>query len=280
MAEEYNNSGADSGYGDQSNWPASTSMARDTSHGSDYSDYSGSSHGQYNVSLSPAAEDVVKQAFFSTWGGGTYAFNEQAYEAGKSTGEPSFDYQYYNFITNGESSQEPYWQLRPGFTPSTDYPAMVPAEPTPEAPRAAAAAAAAAAASDTSGRHVCLVRFCNASPFRRKADLERHYLHKHRDASQKTPFPCDWKRCQRSREPFYRLDHLREHMRDYHNEDLPRRGPNKENNSDWWASRNVDPAWWRCAKCLARIPIDTKGFECAKCKTQCEPERRKLRGFQ
>lgn len=134
-------------------------------------------------------------------------------------------------------------------------------------------------ADDHSGKHVCLEPYCNASPFKRKADLQRHYLHKHRDANQKKPFPCDWKKCQRSKEPFYRLDHCREHYRDYHMEDLLRRGSNKET-PEWWDSRNVNPEWWRCAKCLSRIPIDGKRFECSKCKTTCEPERRKLRGYK
>lgn len=133
-------------------------------------------------------------------------------------------------------------------------------------------------ANDASGRHVCLEPLCNASPFRRKADLQRHYLHRHRDVTQKKPFPCDWKKCQRSKEPFYRLDHCREHYRDYHNEDILRRGSHKET-KEWWKNRNVDSKWWRCAKCLSRISIDSNGFECAKCKTACEPERQRLRGY-
>ncbi|KAI6092144.1 hypothetical protein F4821DRAFT_158053 [Hypoxylon rubiginosum] len=270
MAQAYNNSGAGSGYGDQPEWPTSTAMARNTSHESDYSNSSEFSNGQYDVALSPSSEGLSNYDFLSTPDGGTYAGDDLSYEMNSPAGESGFQYQFYNFIASGDSGQAPYWQLKPNYTPTTDYPAMIPVEPTPEVPRAA---------NDTSGRHVCLEPFCSASPFRRKADLQRHYLHRHRDATQKKPFPCDWKKCQRSKEPFYRLDHCREHYRDFHMEDLMRRGSNKENTQDWWLNRNVDNKWWRCAKCLSRILIDNKGFECPKCKIQCEPERRKLRGY-
>ncbi|KAI1408401.1 hypothetical protein F5Y13DRAFT_108756 [Hypoxylon sp. FL1857] len=263
-------SGAYSGYGDQTYWPTSTAMARDTSHGSEYSSYSGSSNGQYDVALSPTSEGINTCDFFSVAGAGTYIADGQGYDTNTQAGEPDFPYQYYDFITSGDSGQGPYWKLKPGYTPSTAFPATISAEPPPDVPRSA---------NDASGRHVCLEPYCNATPFKRKADLQRHYLHRHRDVNQKKPFPCDWKKCQRGKEPFYRLDHCREHYRDYHCEDLLRRGSNKEN-ADWWKSRNVDSRWWRCAKCLSRIPIDNKGFECAKCKTTCEPERRKLRGYK
>ncbi|KAI1773523.1 hypothetical protein F4818DRAFT_112348 [Hypoxylon cercidicola] len=271
MAQTYNNSGAGSEYGDQPYWPTSTAMARNTSHESDYSNYSGSSNGQYDVALSPGSEGLGNHNCYSTEDGVAYMEDKQGYNMSNPAGEPAFQYQLYNFIA-GDSGQGPYWQLKPGYHPSAECPAMISAVvPTPEVPRAAS--------DNTSGRHVCLEPYCNASPFRRKADLQRHYLHRHRDATQKKPYPCDWKKCQRSKEPFYRLDHCREHYRDYHMEDLMRRGPNKENSKKWWKSRNVDDRWWRCAKCLSRILIDSKGFECAKCKIQCEPERQKLRGY-
>ncbi|KAI1762187.1 hypothetical protein GGR53DRAFT_428180 [Hypoxylon sp. FL1150] len=274
MAQAYNNSGADSGYGDQPNWPTSTAMTRNTSHGSDLSNYSESSHGHFDVALSPGSEGLDHYDFFGVSDGGTYVEdivgNGLGYDTSNLVGDSGFQYQHYNFIATNDSGQGPYWQPSPDYTPSVDYPAMIPVESTPEVPPAA---------SDDSGRHVCLEPHCTASPFRRKADLQRHYLHKHRDATQKKPFPCDWKKCQRSKEPFYRLDHCREHYRDFHMEDLVRRGGNKEKNKDWWENRNVDGKWWRCAKCLSRILIDSKGFECSKCKTQCEPERRQLRGY-
>ncbi|KAI1105104.1 hypothetical protein F4804DRAFT_153195 [Jackrogersella minutella] len=262
-------SGAYSGYGDQTGWPTSAAMARNTSHGSNYSNYSGSSNGQYDVALSPSAEAANNYDFLSVADAGTYITDGQEYDTNNQVEETDFQYQFYDFDT-GDSGQGPHWRLKPEYTPTTHYPAIIPVEPSPDVPRSA---------NDASGRHVCLEPKCNASPFKRKADLQRHYLHRHRDASQKKPFPCDWKKCQRAKEPFYRLDHCREHYRDYHLEDMCRRGPNKETN-EWWKSRKVDPKWWRCPKCLSRISIDNKGFDCAKCKTTCEPERRKLRGYK
>ncbi|XDG04070.1 hypothetical protein ABKA04_003685 [Annulohypoxylon sp. FPYF3050] len=263
-------SGAYSDYGDQTYWLTSTAMARNTSHGSDYSNYSESSNGQFDVALSPTSENINGYDLFSVADAGSYITEGQGYGASNQIEETDFQYQYYDFIAGGEPGIAPHWRLKPQYTASDNYPATIPVDPVAEVPRSA---------DDHSGKHVCLEPYCNASPFKRKADLQRHYLHKHRDANQKKPFPCDWKKCQRSKEPFYRLDHCREHYRDYHMEDLLRRGSNKES-PEWWDSRNVNPEWWRCVKCLSRIPIDGKRFECSKCKTTCEPERRKLRGYK
>ncbi|KAI2467009.1 hypothetical protein F4781DRAFT_328172 [Annulohypoxylon bovei var. microspora] len=264
-------SGGYIGYGDQTYWLTSTAMARNTSRSSDNSNYSESSNGQYDVAQSPSSESINQYDFLSVADAGAYITDGQEYDDTNNQVEDiDFQYQYYDFDTGGDSGQGPHWKLKSQYTPSTGYPAIISVGPIPEVPRSA---------SDASGKHVCLEPYCNASPFKRKADLQRHYLHRHRDPNQKRPFPCDWKKCQRSKEPFYRLDHCREHYRDYHNEDLLRRGSNKES-SEWWDSRNVDPKWWRCAKCLSRISIDSKRFECPKCKTTCEPERRKLRGYK
>ncbi|KAL7623387.1 hypothetical protein AAE478_007069 [Parahypoxylon ruwenzoriense] len=268
-------SDASYGYSSQTYWPTGTAMTRDISHGSDYSGYSastsGSSNGQYDTGLSPSSETMGTYDLLGAVDGtSSLVVNEQTYGVGNRGEESEFPYQFYDFITGDESGQGPYWRLKPGYTPSTMLPGVTPVDISPEVPRSA---------SDASGRHVCLEPFCNASPFKRKADLQRHYLHRHRGADQKKPFPCDWKKCQRSREPFFRLDHCREHYRDYHMEDILRRGPNREESSGWWSSRNVDARWWRCTKCLARIAIGSQGFDCPKCKTTCEAERRKLRGY-
>ncbi|KAI2776568.1 hypothetical protein F4815DRAFT_336533 [Daldinia loculata] len=268
-------SGTDYGYGDQSYWPTSAAMARNVSHGSEYSNYSANSNGQYDIAVSPGSENMGSYDFSNVQDGGTYVSDEQGYDANNQVEQQDFQYQFYDFVASDNSGQGPYWKLKPIYTPTEIYPETLPVSGSDVSPPVSGASAA----GDVSGRHVCLEPFCNASPFKRKADLQRHYLHRHRDANQKKPFPCDWKKCQRSKEPFYRLDHCREHYRDYHMEDLLRRNSNKEN-SEWWKSRNFDSKWWRCARCLSRIPIDSKGFECAKCKTTCEPERRKLRGYK
>jgi hypothetical protein len=45
----------------------------------------------------------------------------------------------------------------------------------------------------------------------------------------------------------------------------------------WLAERNINPDWWRCAKCLSRVHIDKEGWECHKCSGTCEQERRESR---
>ncbi|KAI1462767.1 hypothetical protein F4805DRAFT_452595 [Annulohypoxylon moriforme] len=257
------------GYDGQPYWPTSIAMARNTSNDSDHSNSSESSNGQYDVALSPTSEGINNYDLLSVADSGVYITDGQGYDMNNQVDEPGFQYQYYDFDTGAETGLGPRWILKPGYTPSANFPETIAIEPTPEVPRSA---------NDASGKHVCLEPHCNATPFKRKADLQRHYLHRHRSINQKKPYPCDWKKCQRSKEPFFRLDHCREHLREFHREDLIPRGSNKESEK-WWESRIVDPKWWRCAKCLSRIPIDGKHFECAKCKTTCEPERRNLRGY-
>ena len=143
--------------------------------------------------------------------------------------------------------------------------------------------------------NICLERGCNSKPFKRKADLERHYRQVHRDASEKQSYPCDYQRCTRSTECFYRLDHCRDHYREYHKEDICRRGGSSSSSSsssgssssgrkketpEWWADRNLAKKWWRCSKCLSRVYIETDGFECGVCRIPCEAERRRHRGYE
>lgn len=108
------------------------------------------------------------------------------------------------------------------------------------------------------------------STFRRKADLDRHYKMRHTEQGMPKHI-CDYKGCLRTTAGFNRLDHFRDHLREYHREDLVPRV--KKHDSEWWASRAISPAWWRCSRCLLRIKIDEHGFECLNCKTVCEQER-------
>ncbi|KAI1485832.1 hypothetical protein F5X96DRAFT_291970 [Biscogniauxia mediterranea] len=254
-----------------SGWAASTPMARGPSHGSEsseYSMYSSSnsdlSTGQFDMADSPGSEDHC-----STTNTGNYVMNSES--SADVNQQNTLWFQFYDFVISGEACQGPYWRLKDGYTPSKDYPAIIKTEQDSNIPRSA---------SESQGLHVCLTPFCTASPFKRKADLERHYRHRHQSVDQKEPFYCDFKRCARSKEPFFRLDHCRDHYRDYHCDDLVRRGASHKEDRDWWQARRVDARWWRCTKCLARIAIDAQGFECPRCKTTCEAERRKIRGYE
>lgn len=103
--------------------------------------------------------------------------------------------------------------------------------------------------------------------------------------TEKDYFPCDFKKCNRSTDPFTRKDHLRDHFRVYHMEDIgcakgrknmdPARW-NKVQES-WLEKRWIDPQWWRCSKCLARISCKENAWECPSCKIPCETERKERR---
>ncbi|KAH7011429.1 hypothetical protein EDB80DRAFT_876091 [Ilyonectria destructans] len=121
----------------------------------------------------------------------------------------------------------------------------------------------------------CLSPGCNARPFRRCADLQRHYRNTHAPESQKDSYWCDYPRCTRSREPFHRRDHFRDHLREYHREDIQKRGDTI--NEDWLEGRYAPSTWWRCHRCLVRVYISRNGFECPGCKTSCEPKRKEKR---
>ncbi|TWU79243.1 hypothetical protein ED733_009015 [Metarhizium rileyi] len=121
----------------------------------------------------------------------------------------------------------------------------------------------------------CLYPKCNAKPFKRRADLDRHYKHRHASEWQKVSFNCDYTRCSRRRDPFHRLDHFRDHLREFHKEDIEKRGGSA--NEEWLEDRRVSSTWWRCSKCLKRIHIHQDGYECPNCKTTCQPKRKEAR---
>ncbi|PHH71756.1 hypothetical protein CDD82_6341 [Ophiocordyceps australis] len=121
----------------------------------------------------------------------------------------------------------------------------------------------------------CLHPGCTARPFRRRADLDRHYKHRHAPDALKESFNCDYLRCTRRLEPFHRLDHFRDHLREYHKEDIEKRGGSHDDR--WLVDRHVSTSWWRCPKCLKRVHIDRSGYECPNCRTSCQPRRKEVR---
>ncbi|KAI0134582.1 hypothetical protein BJ170DRAFT_205793 [Xylariales sp. AK1849] len=129
---------------------------------------------------------------------------------------------------------------------------------------------------EIAGLHVCLVPGCDSRMFKRKADLERHYKHRHMPDHQKPQFKCDYQKCGRYNEAFHRMDHFRDHYRDYHNEDLPRK--NGKENSEWYKSRIASKKWWRCTKCLRRNQCSS-GWDCIECNSRCDSARKHARGF-
>jgi hypothetical protein len=100
---------------------------------------------------------------------------------------------------------------------------------------------------------------------------------------QKDCHKCDYKKCGRSQDQFTRKDHYRDHLRDFHKEDLgcAKGGKNmdpakwEKAQQSWIKERQIDPEWWRCVKCLARVYWREAGWECQtpNCKMPCETER-------
>ncbi|KAI5467260.1 hypothetical protein BGZ63DRAFT_21287 [Mariannaea sp. PMI_226] len=121
----------------------------------------------------------------------------------------------------------------------------------------------------------CLMPGCNARPFKRCADLQRHYKNTHAPESLRDSYLCDYPRCTRSREPFHRRDHFRDHLREYHREDIQKRGSTI--NEEWLEGRYLPSSWWRCPRCLLRVYVSKSGFDCPGCKTSCESRRKAKR---
>jgi hypothetical protein len=111
--------------------------------------------------------------------------------------------------------------------------------------------------------------------FRIFADLARHYKNAHPDLIQNEFFPCDYTNCRRAglEDAFTRKDAYRDHLREYHMEDMAKRHRNPKREQEWLASRIVSSAWWRCVRCLIRIDVASGGWVCPSCKQSCEPER-------
>ncbi|CAK7211266.1 hypothetical protein SCUCBS95973_001054 [Sporothrix curviconia] len=146
---------------------------------------------------------------------------------------------------------------------------------------------------------VCKDPLCRSPAFTRMADLERHIRHIHTDADKKEQFLCDYAECSRSSTPFHRKDHYREHLREYHFEDLLKRGSNahrstspnmasasaaqdykkdkKQKQEEQLQNCKTDASWWRCARCLKRVSIAERGWTCPSCKGSIEEPRKAIR---
>lgn len=82
------------------------------------------------------------------------------------------------------------------------------------------------------GQHGAQKRKCKCTfdgcdkKFTRTADRQRHEKYVHLDGRSKQNIVCDYPECSRHRLPFSRKDHYREHLRDFHFEDITKRGVN------------------------------------------------------
>lgn len=103
----------------------------------------------------------------------------------------------------------------------------------------------------------------------------------HASSDQKDSFRCDYPKCGRYTDAFTRKDHYRDHLRDYHKEDLGCAKSQKKlgrrewaaEQAAWLAERRVSCHWWRCVRCLERRQVQDDGWECRICKVSCEQDR-------
>ncbi|KAI0472666.1 hypothetical protein GGR56DRAFT_576232 [Xylariaceae sp. FL0804] len=145
-----------------------------------------------------------------------------------------------------------------------------------------------------------------AKSFKRKADRNRHVDRVHLGITSDSY--CDRRNCSHGEKKFTRHDHIRDHYRTCHYEDLLRRqkggggssssgkgggggggggsrttaaaaasaAPRPEPQS-WWDQRDVDLRYWRCYHDLRRVYVAADGYVCPHCNRPCEDERRERR---
>lgn len=171
----------------------------------------------------------------------------------------------YKFVV--QKGKEPYLELLLGCSVTPDTPERVYLDPPKVHQKNA---------------FPCQYPACNDPKiFKRPADLERHYRNVHASLDQREQYPCDYPNCQKGRGPFTRKDHFRDHLRDYHKEDIgSAKGEKQYERKKWlklqeaWvAERNISAKWWRCQKCLQRVYVSDAGFDCPDCKVTLDSER-------
>jgi hypothetical protein len=109
--------------------------------------------------------------------------------------------------------------------------------------------------------YVCLITDCTSAGFKRKADLERHQRNVHKAPTEESHF-CDYAKCPRNQEPFLRRDHFRDHLREFHKENLDKRG--QQPSTAMTEPRTQISARRRCYRCLTRISADVDA--CPQCR--------------
>ncbi|KAL9946538.1 hypothetical protein ACHAQF_005683 [Verticillium nonalfalfae] len=167
-----------------------------------------------------------------------------------------------------------YWKLRPEFAHTGESPSM----PHHKSKSRTADNDTYEGDESTSG-YVCMWPACDAKHFKRQADLQRHYTQRHVSEKVRESWQCDHKKCARSEKGFGRLDHYRDHLRDYHKEDVCKR--NSPVDDEWLKSRTYHARWWRCSRCVIRVEVAKHpDHVCPKCKTGCEEQRKSARGLR
>ncbi|TEA14905.1 hypothetical protein C8034_v002853 [Colletotrichum sidae] len=224
----------------------------------------GMSYAYHTMSHSPADNYAAYYGEEATY----YAedYTNAASSSTQQSSEPYYDdvdWSKFDYVPTEDGG---YWQMKPRFVPAGQYPTVIPHSGGQEQQES------------VDYKFPCLEAGCTANPFKRKADLERHYRQVHQDPSKKEAHKCDYPKCSRRNEPFGRRDHFRDHLRDYHNEDIFKRGSHVDDS--WLQGRNLSSRWWRCSKCLIRVDVNSyPDHVCPKCKNPCEDKRKAARAW-
>ncbi|KAH8820935.1 hypothetical protein F5884DRAFT_661509 [Xylogone sp. PMI_703] len=241
------------------------------SQGSDWTQYSPSSprtplsYGSAYQTVAYATESSMSQHSSTAQGGQSlYGLERQTPESLQWGPDTKFA-ERYQFVV--EKGSEPYLQLLPQYQADNVTPQRVYLDDPKMGPK---------------GPFQCQYPgHCpGTGKFKRLADLDRHYKNVHSAATE--TYPCDYLKCTRLSEPFTRKDHYRDHLRDFHKEDLgsykkPKDANWPEKQREWLSERKLNPNWWRCSRCLIRVQLKDYFYQCSTCKHSCSEDRIKHR---
>ncbi|KAK0720290.1 hypothetical protein B0H67DRAFT_643564 [Lasiosphaeris hirsuta] len=226
-------------------------------HGSDLEGYALGSAQNYRDDMNDAQELEVYSSGY-TYGWATRALSSRTPDDSEGFSTIDIEYHRYGEVQpTDEEFEAPFDMSTPGQQ----------SKPTPTAAK----------------KDLLECKGCDHKAFARSADLERHNKMVHISKDNKRRYSCDYRKCLRYNQPFFRRDHFRDHLRDFHKEDLPRRGA-KAGSDQWWKTRApgaIYDGWWRCNRCLAhRVDTDRDGYVCPGCGDRCEMERQKYRELE
>jgi len=122
----------------------------------------------------------------------------------------------------------------------------------------------------------CTSAGCNNKAFFGSSHLKRHIARVHGLNPDKV-YRCDYPKCPHylDRVPLDRLDQLRDHYRDHHDEDLPERS--QRVNLNLAKTKRIIPGFWRCDNCLSRVSSAGNVWECMECRQPCQSARKAAR---
>lgn len=254
-----------------------THLSRQLSNASSYSPLTpGSEASVASYAFSPTTAEDFEYGSYA--GGAAEGLASSTTSSGYDETEGQVDWTRYDYIPDDESG---FWRLQPQYMPGVGVPEYIRHSNDSGSGRQGGSSSSSGGQrwsqdmSSETRRWVCLTADCNAGAFKRLADLQRHYAQVHSASTAKETYVCDYSKCARRHEPFGRRDHFRDHLRDFHSEDICKRGSPID--ESWLENRRMADGWWRCSKCLVRVRIDECDFTCPQCKSPCEESRQKAR---